>query len=278
MTLLKHHRIMSMDDNHRSISNGKTEDSNNQDSPIALPGASLNSNTSSLPDEHSETDSNSFELEVDDSGLESDNSTSEFGVKVKVDSTVLESESIGSFLGSDNDGVLFRVDLKESSYASSLPSVKAVGYTFDKEEVGTVSQPRVWSMISVYSGVLLIALFTMSLFFGDEAINLGLPADFYYITVGVIFLFSTLMQFKTVAKFFGLRHNLETLESLEGSYGKSPILDLPSGRTLEIRAKIHEALQGLVGFKTKSKEDQTVQIYSAPDSLTVKNTDNSSGK
>lgn len=173
-----------------------------------------------------------------------------YGVRVEVDPAVLSEREIGTFDVADTDGNLAVVRLKESLHRTSSEGVQAASYSFSRQAAGRFPPPKIWSLLSVFSGAFLVSLFVAGLLYPE--LNLGIPTWVYSVTLGAIFLVSTAMEFRRVAQFIVLSVGFQSIEELEKHYGRSPIIDLPAGRLAEVRAKVEEAvkplLQSRIGF------------------------------
>lgn len=188
--------------------------------------------------------------------------TTRYGVRVEVQPTVIQERELGIFDVADSDGNVSVVKLKESLHDTSSEGVQAASYSFERQDVGKFPPPRLWSLLSVFSGAFLVSLFVAGLL--NPELDLGLPHWVYFLTLGVIFLVSTALQLKRVGQFIILSVTFESIADLEKHYGRSPIIDLPIGRLAETRAKIEGAVAPLlpsrIGFSAATISAPTSNI------------------
>lgn len=175
-----------------------------------------------------------------------------YGVRVEVDAAVLSEREIGTFDVADTDGNVSVVKLKESIHGTSSEGVQAASYSFSRQAAGKFPPPKIWALLSVFSGAFLVFLFVAGLL--SPELDLGLPTWVYSATLGLIFLLSTAMEFRRVGQFIVLSVGFQSLEELEKHYGRGPIIDLPAGRLAETREKVEAAVKPLlrsrIGFST----------------------------
>lgn len=184
--------------------------------------------------------------------LSTSQSDSEFGVKVTVEPEPKQNRSLGLFLSSNDNGDLFSFAVSESSHSTSMKSIEAIKYSFNKDSVGYVKQPKIWSFIAAFSGVFLVSLILLGIIGGDSVPEIGLPLWVFQLILAGVFAIASVAQLNIVVKFLGLRHNFKVLEELEKNYGRAYILDLPAGRLRETSLNVQEALDDLVGLRVKN--------------------------
>lgn len=167
-----------------------------------------------------------------------------YGVRVEVYPAVLSEREIGTFDVADTDGSVSVVKLKESIHGTSSDGVQAASYSFSRQAAGKFPPPKIWSLLSVFSGAFLVSLFVAELL--NPELDLGLPTWVYSATLGMIFLVSTAMEFRRVGQFIVLSVGFQSLEELEKHYGRGPIIDLPPGRLAEAREGVEAAVKPLL--------------------------------
>lgn len=185
-----------------------------------------------------------------------------YGVRVEVDAAVLSEREIGTFDVADTDGNVSVVKLKETLHGTSSEGVQAASYSFARQAAGKFPPPKIWSLLSVFSGAFLVFLFVAGLL--NPELDLGIPTWIYSLTLGLIFLLSTAMEFRRVGQFIVLSVGFQSLEELEKHYGRGPILDLPAGRLAETREKVEDAVKPLLRSRIGFSSTEVPASDSAP--------------
>lgn len=182
-----------------------------------------------------------------------------YGIQVTVDPAVLGERELGLFRSSDLEGELSTVRVLERRHGTSAEPVEAVSYRFERSAAGTLPISWIWFLLSRVSSVLLIGLIFFDL--TNPTLNLGIPLPFYYLILLSVYLPSKLLEQRKFKREIALSVAALTLNELEESYGKEPIIDLPRGRIEEIGSTIEEALMTLSLAKdsaTTKQMDSTV--------------------
>lgn len=168
-------------------------------------------------------------------------SGTKYGVQVTVNSAVLRETELGSFEGSDFEGRLSRTTVRERIHGTDAPGVEAVSYSFEQRRTGLFSTPALWSFLSILSSSFILGLFGYRILYPE--LDLGLPVSVYYGALILIFLISKLMETRRIKRFVALSVVAKTLANLEETYGRAPIIDLPTGRLAEVRSAVEAALK-----------------------------------
>lgn len=167
----------------------------------------------------------------------------EYGIRVEVEPKVRESRVLGAFDAADSDGKLSVVTVSEELHSTSMAGVDALSYSFDRQPAGILPPPKLWSLLAVFSGASLISIFGFSAV--DPKFELGIPLWIYYLAGGLVFLLATAMQLRRVGDFLILSSAEAMLQSLEATYGKQSLIDLPAGRLGETKLKVEAVLKPL---------------------------------
>lgn len=186
----------------------------------------------------------SQDAEATPAAVEAEAQDAKYGIRVAVSPDALEVRSLGSFDVVDVDGNLSVVSVSEALHATSAgEEIRAVSYSFERQAVGKLSTPKLWSFLSVFSGAFLITLLGFNIL--KPELEFGIPSWAYYLIGGIIFLISTAMELKRVGEFIVLSVSHSGFGELEKNYGRSSIIDLPPGRLVEVQSKLEAALKTL---------------------------------
>lgn len=178
----------------------------------------------------------------EDDRAESSKAEPKYGIRVEVADGAPEERSIGDFQIADSEGKLSVARVFERIHGTTMDGVKAVSYRIQSEAAGKLSPPRFWSSLSSISGLLIVAIFILSLFNPDY--DWGVSIWAYYGGLAAIWLLATAMEVRKASKFIGLHEGEKYLEEIGAQYGE-PVLDIPEGRMIDLQRKVAEVLNGL---------------------------------
>lgn len=187
----------------------------------------------------------------EDQRAESSRAEPKYGIRVEVAEGAPQERAIGDFQVADSEGQLSVARVFERIHGTTIEGVKAVSYRVQSEAAGRLSAPRFWSGLSSLSGLLIVAIFILSLFNPDY--DWGVSVWVYYGGLAALWFLATAMEFRKANRFIGLHEGEKRLEEIGARYG-APVLDIPEGRMIDLQRKVAETLNGLQVAKPQKQK------------------------